>query len=78
MASVRMWILMALVACTLLAKTSEVNAQRGISYGAIGKGDAIPCSKRGGSQTNCNNPKDGNPYERGCNPGEQCRDEKHN
>ena len=78
MASIRVWIMMALVACTLLARTSEVNADGAIDYGAINRGNAIPCSQKGGSQTNCNDPKDANPYTRGCNPGEQCRDEKQN
>lgn len=75
MASIRAWILVALVACTLLASTSEVIAgASNINYNSIRRGDSIPCNKVEGSQTNCKRPKEANPSTRGCNPNERCRE----
>ncbi|KAK4594619.1 hypothetical protein RGQ29_018340 [Quercus rubra] len=52
--------------------TSYTDA-KAISYGAIGNGNPISCSKRGGAQKNCQAGAPANPYSRGCGKGTKCR-----
>ncbi|KAM3684255.1 hypothetical protein ACB098_11G031800 [Castanea mollissima] len=53
--------------------TSYIHAKE-ISYGAIGKGDHILCDRRSNpSLKNCQATKPANPYNRGCEKAEKCR-----
>ena len=52
--------------------TSYIDAKE-VGYGAIGNGDPVPCSKKGGSQANCAAGPPANPYNRGCNQITKCR-----
>ena len=52
--------------------TSYTDA-KAISYGAIGNGNPIFCSKRGASQKNCQAGSNGTPYSRGCGAITKCR-----
>ncbi|RDI81111.1 hypothetical protein Vi05172_g8942 [Venturia inaequalis] len=49
--------------------------QHVISKGAMAT-NSIPCSHRGGSNTNCQHNQQANPPNRGCEAEERCRSEK--
>ncbi|KAK4348235.1 hypothetical protein RND71_034575 [Anisodus tanguticus] len=72
MATSRAVIVVVIIAITLLAEISE---GKEIGYGAIG-GNGIPCSRKNKNMNNCHEGKPANPYTRGCEETNRCRNGK--
>ncbi|KAL5778751.1 hypothetical protein ACOSQ2_009488 [Xanthoceras sorbifolium] len=56
------------MACAVFVREAEAN----IGYGAINKGNAVPCDPK--NRQNCKMGPPANEYQRGCNHAEHCRD----
>ncbi|OIT31988.1 hypothetical protein A4A49_10920 [Nicotiana attenuata] len=67
------FVLVLLISFIALTFFAEISEAKYIGYGPIREGDKTPCSRKGSSGKNCHLGKPAQPYSRGCEAINRCR-----